>query len=271
METLNQILDLDPNYVLIGLIISFFIMETAFNRPIVMGNKLNHFFQNFLFQMIAISMASFLGLMIISTFNWIDSHQFGLFNWISVPFWIKIISGVLLLDLADYWTHKIDHRSPLFWRQHRVHHSDTTMDASTALRGFPTDFIFFTCGELLMAVIFGLDLLSLNIFLFLFFPVSFFHHANINYPKWIDKIFGGVFVTPNYHKVHHEQDQFYTDSDYGTLFIIWDKLFGTFKTKPVEEINYGLKEFEGKERQSFLYQIRSPFMSLNRIMDDKEH
>jgi len=72
-------------------------------------------------------------------------------------------------------------------------------------------------------------------------------------------------MTPNYHKVHHEQDQYYTDSNYGTLFIFWDKLFGTFKVKPVSEINYGLKEFIGPEKQSFLYQIRSPFINIKRV------
>lgn len=268
MELINALLSINPNYILMGLVISFFVMETAFNRPKAMGNKVNHFFQNFLFQMLVIAMGSLIGLMMVGTFNWIDTHQFGLFNWIAVPFWVKIIAGVILIDMADYWIHRIDHRSPLFWRQHRVHHSDTTMDASTALRTFPTDILFFTAGELIICVIFGIDILSLNIFFFLFFPLSFIQHANINYPDWVDKIFGGFFMTPNYHKIHHEQDQFYTDSNYGTLLIIWDKLFGTFKTKPVEDIKYGLVEFEGKERQSFLFQIRSPFMSIDRIIDD---
>lgn len=267
METINQILAIDPNYILMGLIILFFIMETTLNRPKVLGKKVNHFFQNFLFQMLVIAMGSLIGLMMIGTFNWIDANQFGLLNWIVVPFWFKIVAGVILIDMADYWVHRIDHRIPLFWRQHRVHHSDTTMDASTALRTFPTDILFFTAGELLICVIFGIDILSLNIFLFLFFPLSFLQHANIKYPNWVDKLFGGFFMTPNYHKIHHEQDQFYTDSNYGTLLIIWDKLFGTFKTKPVEEIKYGLEEFEGVERQSFLFQIRSPFMSINRIVD----
>jgi sterol desaturase/sphingolipid hydroxylase (fatty acid hydroxylase superfamily) len=268
MQTLNQILTLDQNYLLLGLIVLFFIMETAFNRP-RLGSKLNHLFQNLLYQIIVIAMASLLGFMMISTFNWIESHHFGLFNWVMVPFWFKIIAGVFLVDMADYWTHRIDHRNPLLWRQHRVHHSDTDLDASTALRGFPTDLIFFTCGELLICVIFGLDILSLNIFLFLFLPITFFHHSNLNYPEWIDKVFGWLLVTPNYHKVHHEQNQFYTDSNYGTLFIIWDKLFGTFKTKPVEEIKYGLKEFEGNKKQSFLYLIKSPFANIERIMDDE--
>ena len=268
METLNRLLSINQNYILIGLIMSFFLMEMAFNRPIQIGGKLKHLFQNLLFQLLAIAMASLLSLMIIATFDWIRTNEFGLFNWISVPFGFKIIAGIFLIDLSDYWFHRFDHTSPLLWRQHRVHHSDTTMDASTAIRGFPTEIIYFTGGELIFSVIFGLDIISLNIFLFLFLPISFFHHSDLNYPRWLDKVFGWLMVTPNYHKVHHEQDQFFTDSNYGTLFIIWDRLFGTFKVKPVRDINYGLKEFEGDEKQSFLYLIRSPFINIKRSTDD---
>jgi sterol desaturase/sphingolipid hydroxylase (fatty acid hydroxylase superfamily) len=166
METINKILSINQNYLLIGLIMSFFLMEMVFNPPIQIGGKLKHLFQNLLFQLIAIAMASLLSLMIITTFDWIRTNDFGLFNWISVPFGFKIIAGIFLIDLSDYWFHRFDHTSPLLWRQHRVHHSDTTMDASTAIRGFPTELIYFTGGELIFSVIFGLDIISLNIFLF---------------------------------------------------------------------------------------------------------
>ena len=138
------------------------------------------------------------------------------------------------------------------------------MDASTALRQFPTELIYFTSGELLLSAIFGLDIMSMNIFLFLLLPVFFFQHTNLNYPSWVDRYLGWLFVTPNYHKVHHEQDQKYTDSNYGTLFIVWDRLLGTFKIKPIGDIKCGLKEFEGKERQSFWYLVKSPFITINR-------
>lgn len=269
MEIFNQLSMIDPNYILIGLIVSFFAMEMAFSYPFKFGYKLNHLFHNFLFQLIAISMGSLLGFMMITTFDWIDSNEFGLFYLISVPFWFKIIAGILLIDMSDYWFHQIDHKIPVLWRLHRVHHSDTSVDASTALRFFPTELIYFTSGELLISVIFGLDIISMNIFLFLLLPILFIQHSNLRYPVWIDNILGWLIVTPNIHKVHHEQDQFYTDSNYGTLFIIWDRLFGTFKTKPVKEIKYGLREFEENKKQSFLYLIRSPFINIQRIKDDK--
>ena len=210
-------------------------------------------------------MGSLLIFLTASTFTWIEENQFGIFNWIPIPFWLKIVLGVFLIDLADYIFHRLDHTVPLLWRQHRVHHSDTSMDVTTTLRVFPTDLIYFVLGECLMAVIFGLDILSLNIFLFLLLVFMFLHHTNLKFPSWVDQIFGWLFVTPNWHKVHHEQDQQYTDSNYGTIFIIWDRFFGTFRIKPVNEINYGLEEFEGATRQSFWYQIRSPFINIKRV------
>ncbi len=267
MQSIEKLLSTNSNYILAGLIISFFLMETILNRPVTLKSRFKHLFQNFLLQSTVLVMASLLALISVFTFDWIRVHEFGLFHWISVPFWFKIISGIFILDMADYWLHRMDHTSPLLWRQHRVHHSDTSMDASTALRTFPTDTIYFLCGELFFAVIFGLDILSMNIFLFIFLPVSFFHHSNLRYPEWLDKALGWLIVTPNYHKVHHEQNQTYTDTNYGTLFIIWDRLFGTFKTKSVKDIKYGLKEFEGDEKQSVLFLIRSPFITIKRNPD----
>ena len=261
METLNQLLAIDPNYILIGLIVVFFSMEMAFIRPVNVKGKLNHLFQSLLFQLIAILLGSLLGFMVVTTFEFIAEYNLGLFNWIQIPFALKIILGVFIIDFADYWFHRFDHKVPLFWRFHRVHHSDTAMDASTALRQYPTELFYFAFGELVLCVVFGLDILSMNIFLFLLIPVFFLQHTNMRYPDSLDKTLGWLFLMPNYHKVHHEQDQYYTDSNYGTLFVIWDRLFGTFRTKPVGEINYGLREFEGKKKQSFLFLIRSPFIS----------
>jgi len=268
METINTLLALDPNYILIVLLVLFFMLETFFNRGERVGSKINHLINNGLFQLLAIAVGSILGWMVVSTYSWIEANNFGLFNMIDMPYWLKVTLGVFLIDFADYWFHILDHKSPFLWRQHRVHHSDTSMDSSTSLRTFPTELFYFTFGELIISVLFGIDIMSMSIFLFLLVPLFILHHTSVIFPTWVDRIFGWLFMTPNYHKVHHEQDQFYTDSNYGTLFIIWDKLFGTFKIKPVSEITYGLKEFTGPEKQSFLYQLRSPFLSTKKITED---
>lgn len=214
--------------------------------------------------MIAIALATLIGLIIITVSDWVTRNEFGLFNWIAVPLWFKVIVGFVIFDLSDYLLHRLDHIVPLFWRFHRIHHSDTMMDATTALRVYPTEGIYFLMGEMFFMVTLGLPVISLNLYLFTLLPIMFFQHSSIRYPKWVDDVFGLIFVTPNLHKVHHDMDQHYTDSNYGTRFILWDKLFGTFRRKAVEEVKYGLNEFEEDHKQSFLYLLRSPFLNIIR-------
>ena len=73
---------------------------------------------------------------------------------------------------------------------------------------------------------------------------------------------------PDHHRVHHHQEQSYTDSNYADIFIIWDRIFGTFKMVPVEQMKYGLVEFEEDKKQTFLYLIKSPFITIKRISSD---
>ena len=81
----------------------------------------------------------------------------------------------------------------------------------------------------------------------------------------MDKTLGWIFFTPNMHKVHHEQDQHYTDSNFADIFILWDRLFGTFKYKLAAQIKFGLKEFDEDRKQTFWYLMKSPFIRIKRI------
>jgi sterol desaturase/sphingolipid hydroxylase (fatty acid hydroxylase superfamily) len=70
---------------------------------------------------------------------------------------------------------------------------------------------------------------------------------------------------PDHHRVHHQQDQFYTDSNYADILILWDRLFRTFKMMPSEKMKYGLIEFDTENKQSFSYLLISPFLHIKRI------
>ncbi|RLD23060.1 MAG: sterol desaturase family protein, partial [Bacteroidetes bacterium] len=102
--------------------------------------------------------------------------------------------------------------------------------------------------------------------LYIFF---FFEHSNLNYPNWVNYTLGMIFVMPNHHRVHHHQEQYYTDSNFADIFIIWDRIFGTFKELPIEKIKYGLKEFEEEKKQTFLYLLKSPFINIERRISDR--
>tara|TARA_R110001583_G_scaffold181558_1_gene338835 strand:+ start:340 stop:732 length:393 start_codon:yes stop_codon:yes gene_type:complete len=129
--------------------------------------------------------------------------------------------------------------------------------------------LVFGTSSIVACVIFGLDLSILGVYFIVILPFLVAQHANIQLPDWTDKIFGKVFITPNIHKEHHEQNQFYTDSNFADIFIFWDKLFGTYKYLPIKKNRYGLKEFDMDKKQTFWYLIISPFININRNINDK--
>jgi sterol desaturase/sphingolipid hydroxylase (fatty acid hydroxylase superfamily) len=139
------------------------------------------------------------------------------------------------------------------------------MDTSSFFRGHPLEILIFGTANTLACIIFGLDLPILASYFVLILPLVIAQHANISLPAWTDRIFGKIFITPNFHKVHHHEDQFYTDSNFADLFVFWDKLFNTYKKLPVKQIRFGLKEFDTNAKQSFWYLMKSPFLRINRV------
>ncbi|MGK2864954.1 MAG: sterol desaturase family protein [Chitinophagaceae bacterium] len=266
METLNKLLAIDINYIIIGLIIVFYTMEQLLTTQFKFNKLPQHLFHNILFQVVFYLGNLLFAFVTVFTIEWLNKNEVGLLFLIQIPLWSKLVLGVVLFDFVNYWFHRTAHRVPILWRFHRVHHSDTIMDASTNLRSHPVELVvYFGISNIIASTLFGLDLIALGVFFLIIIPYVFLEHSNIKFPVWLDKTIGLVFTTPNIHKVHHDQDQHYTDSNYADIFIIWDRIFGTFKYKPVETIKFGLKEFEEDQKQSFWYLIRSPFIKIKRI------
>lgn len=263
MDLLNQLLGIDPNYIVIGLIAFFFSLEQIMLTPFSFNNRVYHLFQNLLFQIILVILNIFFVTFQVFSIEWLNENSIGLLYLITLPVGVKLCISVALYDLTAYWIHRGTHKIPLLWRFHRVHHSDTTMDASTVFRFHPIELILvFGTGNIITAALFGTDVFSMALYYFLLYLFFFFEHANLNYPKWLNSTLGLIFVMPDHHRVHHQQEQFYTDSNYADILIIWDRLFGTFKMMPLEKMKYGLLEFDTEEKQSFLYLIKSPFIQI---------
>lgn len=270
MEILNKLLAIDPNYIIIGLITVFYSLEQILNTQFKFAKRPQHLFHNILFQVAFILGNLLWGTVTVFSIEWLNKNEIGLFYLFQVPVWFKLVLGVAMFDFVSYCFHRIAHITPVLWRFHRVHHSDTSMDASTFFRGHPVEStLYFGTANILAAAIFGLDLLTLGLYFFILIPFLFFEHSNLKFPKWLDKTFGLVFTTPNIHKVHHEQDQYYTDSNFSDIFILWDRIFGTFKYKPSEEIKFGLKEFDADKKQTFWYLLISPFINMGRVTSDE--
>jgi sterol desaturase/sphingolipid hydroxylase (fatty acid hydroxylase superfamily) len=266
MDLLNKLLSIDPNYIVIGLIAFFFSLEQLSNSPFSFKKRINHLFQNALFQVVLVILNTFFVTFQVFSIEWLNSNHSGFLYLVELPFWAKLFISVALYDITAYWIHRATHKIPLLWRFHRVHHSDTTMDSSTVFRFHPIEIILvFGVGNIVTAALFGTDVFSLALYYFILYVFFFFEHANLNYPRWPNSTLGLIFVMPDHHRVHHQQDQFYTDSNYADILILWDRLFGTFKMMPLEKMKYGLIEFDSENKQSFLYLIKSPFFNIKRI------
>ena len=270
MNTIEWLLRVDPNYINIILITIFFTLEQLIDTPFKFKKRAQHLVHNVLVQLSFLVVNFFYAIFLVFCFNWLNNHHIGLFYLIDMPYWIKMVLGVALFDMTSYWTHRLAHRVPLLWRFHRVHHSDTTVDSSTAFRAHPIEVtLVFANTAIIGAAVFGLDLTTFGLYNLILLPQYMIQHSNIRNPLWMDKTIGKIIVTPNLHKIHHEQDQFHTDSIYSDIFIVWDRLFGTFTYKPLNEINLGLKEFDSNRKQTFWYLMKSPFLNIRRIGSDE--
>jgi sterol desaturase/sphingolipid hydroxylase (fatty acid hydroxylase superfamily) len=89
--------------------------------------------------------------------------------------------------------------------------------------------------------------------------LSQFNHANLRLPLWLDNAISWIIVSPNMHKVHHHYMQPQTDSNYGNIFSIWDRLFGTFNYTPIEQIRFGLDVLDDATDEQLKYQLKIPF------------
>jgi sterol desaturase/sphingolipid hydroxylase (fatty acid hydroxylase superfamily) len=197
---------------------------------------------------------------IISTsIQYADKSQFGLLHMLDLPLWAGLATGILLCDLNSYIAHRLYHRIPLFWRFHRVHHSDTELDASSALRLHPFEFIFQALTQATILPLLGVSFASFVLYFTFALPLFIVNHANLKFPAWLDKLFSILFITPNWHRVHHSSYRPETDSNFGDVFSIWDRIFRTQKRVDPDKLQYGLEEFRGVKDQTFMGQLMMPF------------
>nr|HMP31289.1 sterol desaturase family protein [Saprospiraceae bacterium] len=88
---------------------------------------------------------------------------------------------------------------------------------------------------------------------------TYFTHANLKLPLWADKTISILFISPNMHKFHHHFERPWTDTNFGNIFSIWDRMFGTFVYDDPKKIVYGLDVLDNSKSEDLSYQIKVPF------------
>lgn len=149
--------------------------------------------------------------------------------------WLAFAALFVLYDLCFYWSHRMAHQISLFWGGHVVHHQSEDFNLSVALRQSSTAFIWSFPFYLPLAVL-GFHPMQFVLVAGLNLLYQFWIHTeHIGKLGWLEKIMN----TPSHHRVHHGRDPKYIDQNYAGVFIIWDKMFGTFQEEE-ERPTYGI-------------------------------
>lgn len=250
---------------LVGGILLFWIIEGAIPLfPLhYKKNKLKHAIVNFGFTILHLIIHTCIAILIVLLSDWCRKGSFGLVYWFKANILFTIIIGVLALDFSSWLVHWIMHKVRPLWAFHLIHHTDNNVDVTTGLRHHPGDSILRGISFLLLIFVSGSPVYAVMIYQTLIVLSTAFTHANISLPSWLDRVLSYFLVSPNMHKVHHHWKQPYTDSNYGAVFSIWDRLLGTFKKLDPKEIHYGLDRYYPNEKdEDFVALMKKPFEKL---------
>jgi len=162
--------------------------------------------------------------------SWFDGSASGIALW---------ILAAVLWDFCYYWNHRLGHEISVLWAAHSVHHQSEEYNLSTALRQTSSSFIF--------SWIFYVPLFLIGFPADVLITVA---AVNLIYQFWVHTqqirrlgALDRILVTPSNHRVHHAQNETYIDKNYGGIFVLWDRLFGTFAEENDDEpVIFGVRK-----------------------------
>jgi sterol desaturase/sphingolipid hydroxylase (fatty acid hydroxylase superfamily) len=219
-----------------------------------------HLRPNLALTFIAFATNALLNAALVMALTRLSSLGFGLLNAFPLRPWLGVAAVVLALDFSSYAAHVAMHKIPTLWRFHRVHHCDPAVDVTTAIRQHPGEGLIRYAFMAAFAIALGAGAGAVAVYRVASALSALLEHANVRLPLWIDRLLSLVVTWPGVHKVHHSRDPRYTDTNYGNLVSVWDRLFATFT--PVErgaKVAYGLDGFDDPAAQTTAGLLALPF------------
>jgi sterol desaturase/sphingolipid hydroxylase (fatty acid hydroxylase superfamily) len=191
-----------------------------------------------------------------------QENSWGLLNNISLPYWVEVAMGVLILDCIIYLQHLMFHAVPLLWRLHMMHHADLDYDVTTGLRFHPIEIIISMVIKMASVAALGASPVTVVLFEIVLNATAMFNHGNIKLPLGLDAVLRLLVVTPDMHRVHHSVTIRETNSNFGFNFPWWDRLFGTYRAQPAaghEGMTIGLAQFRDPGKNNLFGMLVLPF------------
>lgn len=193
----------------------------------------------------------------------ISEKQWGLLHQVSLPFFLQVGISVLFLDFVIYWQHVIFHRVGWLWRLHRMHHADVDYDFTLGSKFHPLEIFLSFLIKFGAILVLGPPAVAVILFEVILNGMAVFNHANVKLPLSLDRFLRWIFVTPDFHRVHHSSDPRETHQNYGFNLSVWDRIFKTYTPQPRqghEVMEIGLKIFREKKYQTLWGLLRIPFV-----------
>jgi len=249
--------------ILLGGLTFFLLLESGLPYYRTHYKKAAHTGINLFFTLTTVLVNFMMAFILLGTADWVVAEKIGILQWLpEMPLWLFFVVGLLLMDLVGaYFIHWMEHRVKWMWRFHLVHHTDPNVDTTTANRHHPGEsvfrFVFTTLGIIVVGAPIGL------VFMYQSLSLIFtqFNHANIQFPKWLDNALSWFIVTPGMHRVHHHYTLPYTDTNYGNIFSVWDRLFGTFARVDNDKLVFGLDTHTDPQEHSNVWELlKMPFL-----------
>ena len=199
------------------------------------------------------------------TAAYVQSRNLGILNLIQIPFWLKILVTLLYMDFMLYVWHLLNHEMPLLWRFHRVHHSDLNMDVSSATRFHVGELTISSLIKISIIFFLGASPMGVLIFEVTLVMCAQFHHSSLRVPGWFESVFWILFVPPSMHRIHHSVKIRERNSNYGTIFSIWDRILGTLiKDLKQDNIIIGVGAYRKPNKLNFHQLLVMPFTRMVR-------
>ena len=192
--------------------------------------------------------------------EWARANSFGVLHWVGARGVWAFALGFVLFDLWQYLWHRLNHQLPLLWRFHAVHHADRDLGASSGLRFHTGEIVLSSCVRLAVLPLLGMTIAQVLVYEAVLLPIILFHHGNVGVPAGADRWLRWLIVTPWMHWVHHSDYQPETDSNYSSVFSVWDRIFRSFRlVADPRALTLGLEDIERSDWATLQGMLAMPF------------
>lgn len=260
LDQFGDLLSAQALLIYCGLIVIFAVVEIALpgrEAERATGGKRN--ITNFALGLLGSALLALFPVGTLATALIASENGLGLFNNVTAHPAMVIVSAIAGQTFVLYWLHRAMHAFSPLWRIHRVHHADRTLDLSTGLRHHPAEVLLTAPFHYGVVLALGLPVWAALLTDFALFAGALFKHLDITLPRPLDRALGTVFATPGLHRYHHSEKVSETDSNFGNLVIVWDRLFGTLHPSlPEGPDRIGLGDAHDGVADGFGWQLSLP-------------